>query len=138
MSSQQDFISRLTLSNLLSARSLLSHSHGGASKMLRATGHARMVRLTGRHMCERGVLSEFPAACAQASYCFDKGQAPIQFMVTKTAVCSCGIASRYKCLSSFSSSSSSSNISSLSCLNVSRARGLEHSFKSSYCISESD
>ena len=30
------------LSNLLSARSLLSK---GASKMLRATGHARMVRL---------------------------------------------------------------------------------------------
>ena len=29
------------LSNLLSARSLLSHT--GASKMLRATGHARMV-----------------------------------------------------------------------------------------------
>ena len=29
------------LSNLLSARSLLSHK--GASKMLRATGHARMV-----------------------------------------------------------------------------------------------
>ena len=32
----------LTLSNLLSARSLLSHAKG-ASKMLRATGHARMV-----------------------------------------------------------------------------------------------
>ena len=31
------------LSNLLSARSLLSHSSKGASKMLRATGHARMV-----------------------------------------------------------------------------------------------
>ena len=30
------------LSNLLSARSLLSHK--GASKMLRATGHARMVK----------------------------------------------------------------------------------------------
>ena len=30
------------LSNLLSARSLLSHAPKGASKMLRATGHARM------------------------------------------------------------------------------------------------
>ena len=32
------------LSNLLPARSLLSHAPKGASKMLRATGHARMVR----------------------------------------------------------------------------------------------
>ena len=32
------------LSNLLSARLLLSHAPTGASKMLRATGHARMVR----------------------------------------------------------------------------------------------
>ena len=40
------------LSNLLSARSLLSHK--GASKMLRATGHARMVTLRGTRHAKRG------------------------------------------------------------------------------------
>ena len=61
----------VTLSNLLSARSLLSHSFShilakGASKMLRATGHARMVTcnpvaLTGL----RGSFLRFPGVPRQ-------------------------------------------------------------------------
>ena len=51
------------------------------------------------------------------------GQAPLQSMVTKIAVCSCGILSCGGCLSFSSSSSSSSNIS---CLLV--PRGLQHIF----------
>ena len=48
------------LSNLLSARSLLSK---GASKMLRATGHARMVMLfyaCGSIHAERCILCQKP------------------------------------------------------------------------------
>ena len=41
----------------MSARSLLSHAPKGASKMLRATGHARMVRLLGPQPWTFNVMS---------------------------------------------------------------------------------
>ena len=54
----------LSLSNLLSARSLLSHK--GASKMLRATGHARIVNpLPPASACVRFYLYPLPIGCGR-------------------------------------------------------------------------
>ena len=56
------------LSNLLSARSLLSHAPKGASKMLRATGHARMVSKSLARLCAPlvGLQPTVTASCAHA------------------------------------------------------------------------